>query len=290
MSFIHYGQILNSYDKKTHWMKKLTNKFIVQHKYDGCNFQIIFSKEVDKPTINIQYASRNRILSPDEKFYDYVETVRKYQNVIDNVSRYLAENSDLQSINLYGEMYGHVLTRIAYNKLDPKTNNLIFFDVLMDGDKQCPKVFIEWATKMNIPIVETFLIGSIDQCLQFDVENVSSDCYNMIEGVVIKSYDTKPVHILKKKSIKFCEIEKIPKPTECESNRKPESFENYLTLNRVQNVFVKDLWEPTNRNKLVDTIMKDAFEEYCNDLFNFYNDKKNRNKIFSMINELKLFK
>lgn len=304
MSFIHYNSISNLNEQTIERLKKCkktsSSLFIVQHKYDGCNFQIIFSKQTTDtttppppppPSINIQYASRNRLLDSNEKFYNYMATVEKYKETIDNVAQYLS-NSNLTTINLYGEMYGHVLKRIKYNNLDESTNNLIFFDVLFDNVKQCPKLFIEWANKLKIPIVETLLIDSFVECSKFDVENFVSDRCDMIEGIVIKSFDSDVVYSVKKKAIKFMETANVKQNKKSNDSTKKnndpilEIFSQYLTVNRIQNVFGKQSWTVNEKPRFVENVLYDAFIEIEKKV---RNDKKCRSKIYSIVQELNLF-
>ena len=119
---------LNSFLEKN--LIKIDDKFIVQHKYDGSNFQIIFEK---KDSISIKFASRNHVLEENSDFNQHKTLVKfePYVGMIENIKQFFIEQTELTSINLYGEIYGNVITRVTYyapNESRQK-NKLIFFDV-----------------------------------------------------------------------------------------------------------------------------------------------------------------
>lgn len=181
-----YSSIENSYNDKYLRTKlrrhpELTKQsYIMQHKYDGANFQIIFQKK--NP---VQYASRNKLLIEGEKFFGYKNVLSSIQGVEAKVQEFL-ENSEYDEINLFGELYGdNVQNRIKYES--NSALNIKLFDVYFDKVLKSPKFFYEWTKKLEIPeklVVETMTPGpvSLDECLQFDTSSVRTNCDDIIEG------------------------------------------------------------------------------------------------------------
>jgi hypothetical protein len=274
------------------------HQFIVQHKYDGCNFQIIFEKaskydaadsssssSVIKP---IQFASRNRILDEHEEFNDYQTLVAKayVKRVIENVTRYFIDSPHLTSINLYGELYGKVCKRVSYfAPSDDKSgveNELIFFDVKFNQVLKNVKFFLEWAKEMEMPAVETYLIGTFEECVAVDVTQYKTVTGDHIEGVVIKVFscpdeESKSLR-LKIKMKGFEEIrqknkDKPPKErvvkysaskVNCTDEVRAEldELDLYLNKNRMISVFSKRPWKSEERFVFANEVLADAFDEF----------------------------
>jgi hypothetical protein len=143
MSFIQYDSISNHTDKRTlnEFLDAnpdfLNEKYIVEHKYDGSNFQVIFTKNSTEPPT---FASRNQILTDSDKFFNYKQVVKspKYKEMFDKVQLYLNSNANIETINLFGELYGQVQDRVKY--FDARENRIIFFDVYFDQEVQTQKV------------------------------------------------------------------------------------------------------------------------------------------------------
>ena len=303
--FIKYSSINNSYNTK--YMNYHLNRnpqlskelFIMQHKYDGSNFQIIFHKSGQ-----IKYASRNKLLEENEKFFGYKNYMPKLAQVIKNVQNYL-ENSTKETINLFGELYGSaVIKRIKYEKDSPL--NVKFFDVYFDDSIQTPKTFYEWVKEIEIPdefLVETFGEPALlEDCLKFNTESIRTKCDDKIEGVVIKPYSylftsVKPsnsnevndnennndddddegyLFYLKLKNPAFVEVEniKVVKVKEKEEKVKTiplmsqveTEFDCYVNENRVLNNFGKQEWTKKDTKLFYDFVMNDALKDFFKDL------------------------
>ncbi|CAF0893427.1 unnamed protein product [Brachionus calyciflorus] len=287
MSFLTYESIPNSFNKKEieYFFKKhpeyWTKKFICEHKYDGSNFQIILSKVLNEETktneLVISYASRNCVLTEDQDFNNFRTILKEdiHVKALENVKKYFLE-SDLKCLNLFGEIYGKVQKRIKYD-LDNR-NKLVFFDVVFDEMYQNSKFFFEWAKKMELPVVEYFMIGSFEECMAFDVKSVKTQAGDSIEGIVVKPYDdelTKPFYV-KVKMEGFEEIVVKPKEkedkTQIDKNAKfkaifdnhPEmnEFENYLNSNRAVSAFSKKAWVKKELPQLAHEILTDALKDF----------------------------
>ena len=244
--------------------------YVAQHKYDGSNFQIMFTKFDD--FIKINFASRNKILTEEQDFNQHrsITTDAVHEEFFENIKKFL-KSSKYTTINLYGEIYGHVFKRIKY--IEPLERNKIkYFDVVFDGGKyENAKFFMNWANQMKIPTVETFFQGSLEECINFDFNGKKTPFGDDIEGVVIKPYDFDNGIYFKKKRIGFEEI------GTCKNKIDParaddfarimfdlnEFNNNYLTKNRANCVLSK---EPlTYVSKMINQFLNDALEEFkCN--------------------------
>lgn len=287
MSFLSYKSIPNQHnDKEIREFFKFnpdyaTKQYIVQHKYDGSNFQIIFIKETDEDNstceIKIQYASRNCILEPGNSFNNFRAILDEeiHHKAIENIKNYLKE-SNIQTINLFGEIYGNVQKRIKYD-LDGK-NKILYFDLVLDGVYQNAKFFIEWAKKMGLPIVECFMTGSFEECLNFDLDTCKTEAGDCIEGVVIKPYDdenTKPFYVKKKmKGFEEIIVKKTEKNSKTQSEKDSkckafidqypelEFFPNYLNQNRAISAYSKRPWTKKELPALANEMINDAFKDF----------------------------
>jgi hypothetical protein len=287
MTFLEYGKIINYSEDKigyfiNHEPNLLNETFIVQHKYDGSNFQIIFEKNSDKRT----FASRNCVLEEKVKFNDFQTILKrdKYKILIDNVQKYLNESDNLNQINLYGELYGKVFNRVRYS--EKAENQIIFFDALFDLKLLPQQSFIEWSQKMEIPIVETFFIGKFSDCVKFDVSKIKTSFGDLIEGVVIKTYDKTLVHddnifYFKIKNDEFCEKmsqKEVKSPKEEKTNVLTDNeffkslkendktmlleFQCYINANRLKSVFSKKAWLKNEIQILANELLKDAHIDF----------------------------
>ena len=297
MPFLSYNSIVNHYNEKEidFFIKNnsdyLKADFVAQHKYDGSNFQIIFEKKSTEMTGDdskvfkpIQFGSRNCLLEENENFNNYKSVIKKepFIKMLSNIEKYLNENPDLQSINLYGEIYGKVIKRINYYAPDESQadNKLIFYDVKFNEIKKTTKFFMDWAQQMEIPVAETFLKGTYEEVLAIDVKKYKTVAGDQIEGVVIKPFDHEDFEIqsfyLKKKVDGFEEVS-VKKPTKEKVEAKPkqsnvkctneqredlEKLENYLNLNRVQSAFSKKPWTKTETVALANEVLIDALKDF----------------------------
>ena len=298
----HYKKEVESFLNKNPNYKNGT--FIAQEKYDGANFQLIFTK-MNPP----QYASRNHVLDvKTSNFFGFQNTInsQKYQDMIHRIcelvnyfgtfKKYndkdlLYKNIDeIEKINLFGELYGNVQKRIDYKLNENCSNELIFFDVMIDGVMMDQEFFYNFCNLHNIPSARYFLINeTIDACLDFDVENKN------IEGIVIKPYGSKfcigsHKFFIKKKVEKFEERthtkrefdEKKENATMSEASTNKlcladkSIFKSYLTKNRVLSVMSKqdyfiDHNDNINNKEFCDIKLFEQ-KDFCDLVRRVYND------------------
>jgi hypothetical protein len=228
------------------------------------------------------------VLEDHENFNNHKSLVTKdlYKQMIENIKKYFADNAELTSLNLYGEIYGNVIKRIDYYGPgeDRKENKLVFFDAKFNGSTKSVEFFMNWALEMQVPVVETYLTGTLEECLAIDVGEIKTTSGDKIEGVVIKPCDHENEEIrgfyLKKKAAGFDEIQvkKTPPKTKtaaetakpklshvkCSDEQKAdlEKLETYLNGNRVVSAFSKRPWLKSETQQLGCEVLEDALKEF----------------------------
>lgn len=244
---------------------------VVEHKIDGRNFQIIFKKNGN--TIDVYYGSRNAMVTKDNDWFKFQDTISKYSKMIENLKKYLYE-STYHQINLYGELYGgnsSKINRINYFEKRPYCDDFVSFGVRIDGKWIPPRDFYSFANENGINIVEVLAITTLEDAIYFNVEDPSIVSQlvpfdTKIEGVVIKEYewhDEPSFQSFKIKSTEFREIESFGnKVTEFSQHGQ---FIDYLNKNRALNCFGKQPWVKSQIPILCEEIIKDALSEYNRD-------------------------
>ena len=125
MEFKKYGSIENSYRNK--FISRFDGrfepdtKFVVMEKLHGANFQIVI-----EPDNKVTYCSRKRILEPDEKFFDYQNTIKK----LDLYHAINFSDETNTTVQLFGELFGRGVNKgIDYGE----GKQIRFFDLVVDG-------------------------------------------------------------------------------------------------------------------------------------------------------------
>jgi len=266
-NFIKYSSIENNYRDK--FIKKfdLSNMlFVATEKIHGANFQIVFDYDED-----ITYCSRNRILAADEKFYDYQNTVKKYN--FEKVVVFAKENDCV--VRLYGELFGKGVNKgVDYG--DEK--QILFFDMSIDGIIVSYDDFHANMTAFGLPTTPFVMKGSLDETRAFDVETFNSKVLNIddnvAEGIVIRPvkeiFYGHTRFILKKKSEKFKENKK-PKKAEKIVDPVVDKWHpivlSYVTEMRLSSLFSKmgEIENPKDIEKYMKEYVKDVKEDFLKD-------------------------
>jgi hypothetical protein len=211
-------------------------KFIIQEKYDGSNFQIIFVK--NEPT---KFASRNQLILETDaknKFNTYKKT-ETVCTICSKIETFLKDDAAITKIYLFGEIYGRGIQK----RLDYGPNvEFRIFDLNIDDVWQSQKEMYSFCKRLDIDqfIVRDFGIHEFLECLKFDYESVEN-----IEGIVIKPYEMVN-HNLQFKRIKNDFDELNQQGVKREKEVKPKKvtfFELVLDKNRILSNYGKDEWE-----------------------------------------------
>jgi hypothetical protein len=211
---LKYPKIKNHTDKNliNQWLLKLPNlldiDYIGQLKYDGSNVSIEFKKNQD-----FKIFTRNNRLGGNGDFMGFREILSKpkYQVFLNKIQAWLDIHNILQSINLFGELYGPgVQKRINYGK----ERAIKFFDVYFDSKLQSVAELNNLFKQLD---ALDFLVEILlkDVCFK-EMINLAEKISNStdIEGFVIKPLnyvfldnENLPFYI-KVKSKKFMDIDK----------------------------------------------------------------------------------
>ncbi|WP_052507050.1 RNA ligase family protein [Desulfonatronovibrio magnus] len=284
--FKKYPSMDNTYQIKSieRWKEFHPNleeeEYIVLEKIHGTNFSIIFD-----PGSTPYFASRNRVLEPEEDFFGLREVVLAddHNFLMDHFIR--KANDENMSWQVYGELFGPGVNKgVFYGK----KRDFRLFDLRRDGFLLPHREFEAIMHSLNLehyiaPSLGTF--HGLKAALDVPVEGVSSlltpEGYNeenVLEGIVIKPYRQillSPVgytFMLKKKTEKFQEVTKkakTPKP----SDEHPivsalnQRFSRYITDQRLQNVFSKEgvISHKKEVSKYIQLLLEDAKEDFLKD-------------------------
>jgi len=254
-------------------------EYIVLEKIHGTNFSIVF-----EPGNTPYFASRNRVLEPDEDFFSVRDVVlgSGHDLLMDRFTQLAGDENIVYQI--YGELFGPGVNKgVFYGK----KRDFRLFDLRRDGFLLAHR---EFETIMR-PDLDHYIVPSLgifqglQSALEVQVEGVNSlltpeehSGANILEGVVIKPYNRillSPIgytFMLKKKTEKFQEVAKEPK-TPRPSNEHPvvaelnQRFSCYITDQRLQNVFSKEgeISDKKQIAKYIQLLLDDAKEEFLKD-------------------------
>ena len=254
-------------------------EFIVLEKIHGTNFSIIF-----EPDQIPYFASRNRVLEPEEDFFNVRDVVLKKEHVqlMEKFVRLAKEEN--APYQIYGELFGPGVNKgVNYGK----ERAFRFFDLRRDGFLLAHRELEE----LLGPDLKNYLVPSLgifkglQSALDIEVEGVNSlltpkdhQGPNNLEGVVIKPYNKvflSPIgytFFLKKKAEKFQEVAKERKPPR-ESDEHPvvaalnRKFYQYITDQRLQNVFSKEgvIADKKQISRYIQLLLDDARDDFLKD-------------------------
>lgn len=276
-----YVSIENSYQVKNiaWWLNEhpeLENEeFVLQSKIHGANCQLIFY-----PDSEYKVASRSKILSENEKFYDIFNTLKKeqYQNLIKIFSKYAEERNYI--VRLYGETYGSGIQKgVDYGT--EKEKEIKFFDIVLDEKFQPPfimkQIFKSLFKNYDYLVPEFVQVKGLQKAIETDIKFnslLNPIDNNIEEGVVIKPFykvyhSQRSIFMLKKKNDKFIEKSKEKKPRRYDSEVVflGKEFCRYINENRIQSCFSKlgEIERPNQLGEYIKHIIKDAEEDFIKD-------------------------
>lgn len=288
MEFKKYNSVENSYNTK--YIKRFLplniydKKFVALEKLDGANFSIHISND------EIKFASRNKFLSMDEKFYDFQEAIGKI-----NLQPLKDMAKDFEKVIFYGELFGDgIQKRVSYQK----EKKIAFFDLNIDGKYQSfpfmEKVFNLLELEM-VPIVKRNL--TLEESLSIEVDNLVTLINpvegNIMEGVVIRPMDNEIYQrfnrfILKQKGSKFKEKQhkvkvKIVDPVVEEWKNK---ILEYVTESRLCSLFSKEGVIENNKDigKYIKLYIEDVKDDFLKDYPEFETIELEKNQIKEIMN------
>ena len=191
-----YHHIVNSSVKSRLLKCDDTSMVIVEEKIDGSNFY--FASD----GINVIRGKRGSTITDTTSFYGCEDTLYLKESMLTLYTRLSITDGTLY---LYGELIP-TQKRIRYLASASKTYfiafNLRFVPFDQENVEDAPAIWLpkeQWAPiaiECGFLVIPTLLVGTLHQCLDFDVENIkscvpqlidaNSKIVSSIEGVVIK--------------------------------------------------------------------------------------------------------
>jgi Rnl2 family RNA ligase len=301
LEFKKYTSIENTYDQDL--MESIRSEgyenktFVVQEKVHGSNCCFITDGQ------NVRFAKRTGFVEADEKFYNYEELLVRYNDKIINLFRRVQSTyADLQSLSVFGEMFGGTYPHPEVQNY-PKIMNIqkgVFYAPVHDFYGFDLYISIAETSRFlpvdetntffeaeNFFYAKTLFQGNLDECLQYpnafrshipEWLGLPPLDDNICEGIVIRPAE--PVYLetgarllLKSKNSRFAEKKSVKK-------REPTLFveptyseplaellpvaEAYVTENRLNNVVSKigHVSIPKDMGKLIGLLSKDALDDF----------------------------
>lgn len=287
-SFRKFGSIENSYQNKViarwsnHFPELTVSKFIVMEKIDGSCMGVYITED------NIVYNSRRKILEETDSFNEYLRVFAGYQSHLDAIQNYVKTTDGVDSVRIYGEIFGNVITRVNYGDV----NDFKVFEVLVNDTPLTIKTGMDFLTDLGIndwwvPVFGIF--DNFQDAYDFDIDvdtkaitgtqRTGDNVCNKIEGVVIAPYDVMfsyehedegtSVFKLKKKSEKFNDKASNKKPYEEfvgseEYTRLAGIWSGLINENRLLDLFSKEgmIQGPKEIGKYIPKMLADVKEDF----------------------------
>lgn len=280
--FKRYPSLINHYraDDLHYWLSinpgLAQATYEIKEKVHGANISFYITPD-ETPIIA---CSRNRVLPPEENFFNLPATRELYLAEWVKLKEYTKEHN--QVVRVYGEYFGdNIQDGVDYGK----EKRILFYDAKIDGTWLTAEefaVFFNDDLEMPYMTVPTLaIVRTLAEALQFPTEVKSllwqeADDDNIMEGIVIKPYKLVQVSKdgsvfrVKKKNDKFRQREhKKKKPADIDQTLLDlqEEFGTYLTSMRLQGIFSKfgRIWKPSQIGEYIKYMMDDAMEDYFAD-------------------------
>lgn len=298
MNFVKYSSIENSYrDKFIQKIndliakKYLEDDFVVTEKVHGANFSFWYDGK------KLKTAKRSGFITDDENFYSSYIIEFKYTGNIKNLYNYLNLKFNINTLVIYGELYGGIYPNLKSSNPDTKkiqgdifyNPNIDFyaFDIVVDG-KYLNMDEVEMLCKaFSIFHAKILFRGTLEQCLKYpnnfnslipkwlnlpEIEN------NICEGVVIKPlksyfFNNGERVIIKNKNDKWSEKDKKEKVQKQiielsdDGNKLLYEALSYATENRLKNIISKYNNKITDKDfgQLLRLMNIDALDDFNKD-------------------------
>lgn len=209
MEFKKYNSIENSYqdDFISFIIEQAYENldYIVQEKVHGANISFITDGE------KIISAKRAELILENEQFYNSKQIQEKYKNKIIDLYKEIANNSDVQTITVFGELFGGGYPHPDVPKDETAklvqrgiyycpTNDFFAFDILLDNEKYldnltASKLFEKFGFIYAKPLYK----GNLKDCLKYSNEfkttipkeyGLPELDGNICEGIVIRPIES----------------------------------------------------------------------------------------------------
>ncbi|MCL2041550.1 MAG: RNA ligase, Rnl2 family [Bacteroidales bacterium] len=299
--FKKYTSIENTFDKDFLERVKTevpeNQEFVVQEKVHGSNVCFV----TDGTTVS--FGKRTGFVETGEKFYDYEKLLERYTpKVIALLATVKAELPDVQTLTLFGEMFGGKYPHPDV-KNDSKTvviqkgvfycpqHEFYAFDLYVNTENSGRYLTVDEANAFfergDFFYAKSLFRGTLAECLKHPNSAPSMIAIwmglpplddNVCEGIVIRPAETTYLSngarvLLKNKNARFAEKKAIKKrapklfvePSYSEQlNNLLPIAEQYITENRLNNVVSKigHISVPKETGKLIGLFSKDILDDF----------------------------
>ena len=324
-----YPSIKNSYKiSDVAFMRSMNcGEFVVSEKIHGANFGIVCTRSQNNSaeggTLQINAFRRKGFLKKDENFYNYQIIMAEYEENICKLFEHV-ESRGTKKIIIYSELYGGGYPHPDVPQVDgfkmiqrgvvySPNIHICAFDVMLDEEFMNICEMNDLLDKFKIPRVKILLRGTIDECLKYPNEFITTISGihglpelkdNICEGIVIKPIVTKFMNngsrvILKNKNEHFREIHHEPSKKlrgkgiiklSTAEEKVLEVIEAYITSNRFDNVVSKMLTIESMKDfpKIKKEMIDDVLDDFTEDNKDLWDDLplKKKKKIPSRVGRI----
>jgi len=298
MEFMKYPSIENSYRSKhierwvSYFPQLLTERYLLTEKIHGSNFSVM----IDEDTV--EFAKKSAKLGITEKFFDYQNTVKKYDNEFLLAQEYIKANDEISTIRLFAEIFGGGIQKGVFYGDEKR---LRVFDCWLNEEllPQCELIELLKTIgiyHMFVPFIA--IVDSLEEALSYNTvfnSKLHDSDDNICEGLVIKPYDKVfkygdgSIFYIKNKNKEFSEKKSAPKvnfvPSEQLESAQHE-YSLYLTKNRLDGIMSKhgEIDTDSQMGEYIKYMTTDAREDYLKDNMEQFLEleDKERGKLFSI--------
>ena len=308
LTFKKYSSIENSFDdafmEKVHNHTPAGTRFVVQEKVHGSNCSFLCDGQ------QIQFAKRTAVVADGEDFYQWQELAERYRERIYKAFGMIKDCfSDLQSIIVYGEMFGGVYPHKEVKRIGAMSaiqkgvyycpgHDFYGFDIYVYTPNKAFYLDVDTANHIfaqaGYLYAEPLFEGTLDECLAFP-NAFPSNIYrhfnlpeiedNICEGVVIRPKG--PLYIpdgtriiIKSKNARFAEkkgvkhASKVPRAVPDEVSELFTLAEAYFTAPRLDNVksHIGEVSFPRDLGRVSGLLAKDILEDFLKEHAEDYNN------------------
>ena len=308
LTFKKYTSIENHFDgtfmEKVRMHTPEGTRFVVQEKVHGSNCSFLCDGQ------DIQFAKRTAVVSGEEDFYQWQELAGRYRERIFKVHGMIKECfSDLQSIIVYGEMFGGAYPHKDVKRIGAMSaiqkgvyycpgHDFYGFDIYVYTPDESFYLDVETTNhifaKSGFLYAETLFEGMLDECLAYP-NAFPSTLYkhfglpeiedNICEGVVIRPKE--PLYIpngsriiIKSKNARFAEKKAVkhePKQPRIIADEVSALFtlaDDFFTEPRLNNVksHIGEVSFPRDLGRVSGLLAKDVLEDFLKENAEAYNN------------------
>lgn len=272
-------------------------EWVVQEKVHGTNTSFLCDG------VEVKMAKRTAMLEDDEKFYDFKELLERYRpKVLSLFSRIKSEDATVQSIAVFGEMFGgryphdavkadRSVMLIQKGVCYTPVHEFYGFDIYLFGEETGRYLSVDEADRLfeaeGFFYAKSLFRGSLQEALQYPNAFPSKIPQwlglpelpdNICEGIVIRPVEPQYLRngtrvLIKNKNERFAEKKSVKKRNKIYAEPVPYSealqdllaeMEAYVNANRLANVVshIGEVSFPKDFGKVMGLFAQDALADF----------------------------